>query len=716
MQSFFQTPSSSKPHRFAATLSHLAILAELSCAQNLLSMHLLQKHRQKLLIAAILCCYANFAPAQSKPAVNPLLDLSIEELMKVEVTTVSRHSQKLTQVPSAVFVITQDDIRRSGATNIPDALRMAPGVQVERVSTDKWAVSIRGFNGVYANKLQVLMDGRSVYSPIFSGVFWEQQDTLMEDIERIEVIRGPAAVSWGSNAVNGVINIITKKAADTQGALVTAGGGTFEQGFVGARFGGKINEETPFRVYAKGFTRNNTQSLSGESVNDQWHSGRGGFRVDHNRGIDQFTLQGDIYYNSDGNTLNSNGLSLQPNINGQLRGHQEGGNVRFRWDRTYADNSSIMFQTYYDRNVNYLPIIGKSDAESFDADFQHRFPLWDRHNLTWGSNYRLYHNKVLDSGFVRFSPRAQTNHLFSVFIRDDITLIPERLQFTIGSRFEHNDFTGWEIQPNARLMWTPNNENSFWASIARAVRTPSRGENDLTLNAGELRDIPGLPALPFPVVSILHGSSQFNSEKLIAYEIGYRRQLTSQASIDLAGFINDYSQLRDLSFGAFTLTTGLPRQLIAPATMNNQASAFTYGFESSIDWKPINNWRLQGSYSFLHMHIHSNELLKTSDPTTGGADKISPRHLLSVRSNYDVSERLQLNLWLRYTSDIAFYNIPGFVTMDAKLVFKPTKNTELFLVGQNLFSQHHQEFVADTIPTIPAFIPRGVYVGGQWRF
>lgn len=315
-----------------------------------------------------------------------------------------------------------------------------------------------------------------------------------------------------------------------------------------------------------------------------------------------------------------------------------------------------------------------------------------------------------------FNPSSATHHLAGAFIRDDITLLPERLQFSLGSRFEHNDFSGWEIQPNARLMWTPNSDHSVWASVARAVRTPSRGENDLTLNAGQLTTVPGLIGLPFPVLSILNGSQQFNSEKLIAYELGYRHQLSTQASIDIAGFVNDYSQLRDLSFGEFRLTTGLPRQLIAPAFMNNQASALTYGFETAIDWKPINNWRLQANYSFLQMHTDSNELLKTSDPTTGGSDKISPRHMVSFRSNYDISERLQLNLWLRYNSGIAFYNIPSHVTMDAKLAFKPTKSTELFLVGQNLFNQHHQEFVADSLPIIPTLIPRGVYVGAQWRF
>ena len=671
----------------------------------------------KFSIIAILVSIGNFSIAGSKTVDNQFMSLSIEELMNVKVTTVSRNPQKLNQVAAAVFVITQDDIRRSGATSIPDALRMAPGVQVERVGTDKWAVSIRGFNGVYDNKLQVLMDGRSVYSPIFSGVLWEQIDTLMEDIERIEVIRGPAAVSWGSNAVNGVINIITKKAADTQGTLLTAGGGSFEQGFVGARYGGKINEETPFRVYAKGFSRDHTQSLSGGNANDQWHSARGGFRVDHNRGIDQFTLQGDFFSNFNGSTLDKNGLSLAPTLTSAIRGHNEGGNIRFRWDRTFSESSSFMLQAYYDRNLTFLQPLGKTASESFDVDMQYRFLLSERHHITWGGNYRLYHNKVFDSNLVTFSPRERTNHLIGTFIRDDITLIPDRLLFSLGSRFEHNDFTGMEIQPNARLMWTPNPENSVWMAVSRAVRTPSLGEIDGKLNlTPQFQAFPGFPNLPFPIVASLQGGNHFQSEKLIAYEMGYRHQFSTQASIDITGFINDYSQMRDTSFGALSLSTGLPRQFLFPIIANNQGSALTYGAETSVDWKPRDNWRLQGSYSFLNIDFSSNSPIGKTDTSTGAANKANPQHQLSVRSNYDFSDRLQLNLWLRYTSAISLYNIPSYVTMDAKLAYRPTKNTELFVVGQNLFSQDHREYASEFLPIVPVFIPRGVYAGAQWRF
>ena len=537
----------------------------------------------------------------------------------------------------------------------------------------------------------------------------------MEDIERIEVIRGPAAAVWGANAVNGIINIITKKAADTQGIFLTAGGGSFEQGFVGARYGGKINEATPFRIYAKGFTRDNTPSLSGGNNNDQWHSARGGFRLEHARGIDQFILQGDMFFNSLGDRLDRSAVDLPALTASGYRGKQEGGNIRFRWDRVFSERSSITLQTYYDRVRHNISPFADYDAESFDIDFQQRFPLFDRHDLTWGGNYRLYYNKFFDTEITAFNPRARTDHMISGFIRDDITLIPDRLFFTLGTRLGHNDYSGLEVQPNARLMWTPNTRNSVWMSVSRAVRIPSRA-NDIRIKIAQLRNLPGLPTLPLPILAVFEGSENFNSEKLIAYELGYRHQFSPRASIDIASFINDYSQLRDFSLGAFSLNPGPPSQLTLPASANNKASALNYGFEISMDWKPLDQWRLQGNYSYLRLDVSSSESFKQLDPSTGGASKVNPQHQLSVRSNYDLFEKLQLNLWLRYTSKIAFYDIPSNITMDAKLAFKPVKDIELFLVGQNLFSESHRELASDFMPSAPALIPRGIYVGAQWRF
>ncbi len=648
---------------------------------------------------------------------NALIDMSLEELMNVEVTSVSRRSQKISEVASAVFVITQDDIRRSGAISIPEALRMAPGVQVARIGTDKWAVSIRGFNGRTANKLQVLIDGRSVYNPLFSGVQWEQLDTLMEDIDRIEVIRGPSAAVWGANAVNGVINVITKKAAETQGLFLTAGGGSFEHGFFGARYGGKINNSTPYRVYAKGFTRENMTSISGENANDAWHNARGGFRLDHTRGIDQLTLQGDLFYNSIGDRVDITQLGAPIILAETARGHNAGGNIRLRWDRTYSENSAVTLQTYYDRADYRLLTAAQFRVESFDIDFQHRFSFLERHNLTWGTNYRLYYNKVFETELISVSPRQQTNHIASAFIRDEITLIPEHLRFTLGMRLDHNDFTGLEIQPNARLMWTPNEQNSVWISVSRAVRTPSRAENKVTINAQTLKALPGSSAtLPFPILAQLSGSSNFNAEKLIAYELGYRHQFSPRASADITSFFNDYSQLRDLSSGQPSFQSGLSPHLLLPVMITNKASAHTYGIEISADWRPHDRWRLQGNYSYLKMNINSDSVFKQIDAITGSADKVSPQHQVSFRSNYDFSEKIQLNLWLRYVSSIDLYNIPSYVTMDTKLAFRPTKNVELFLVGQNLLSENHREIVSDFIPSVPTTIPRGIYVGAAWRF
>ncbi|MCP5245622.1 MAG: TonB-dependent receptor [Burkholderiales bacterium] len=648
---------------------------------------------------------------------NRLMDMSIEELMNIEVTTVTRHAQKLSKVSSAVFVITQDDIKRSGVTSIPEALRMAPGVQVARIGADKWSISVRGFNGRFANKLQVLMDGRSVYNPLFAGILWDQQDTLMEDIERIEVIRGPSAAMWGANAVNGVINIITKKASDTQGTLLTAGGGSFEQGFVGARYGGKIDDNTPFRFYAKGFTRDHLNSTRGGSANDAWHSARGGFRMDHVRGIDQFTLQSDIFYNAQGDRLDKS-LLIAPIIQAEsVRGNSKGGNIRFRWDRAFSEKSSLSLQTYYDIIDFRMATWSNVRAESFDIDFQHRFPLFDRHDITWGANYRLYHNKVFDTELISLNPREQTNHLASAFLRDEITLIPEKLKLTLGSRFGYNDFTGMEIQPNARLMWMPSMQNSVWMSVSRAVRIPSRAENDILLNAQTLSEIPGGSNLiSFPVLTQILGTPSFNSEKLLAYELGFRHQFPFQASVDIATFFNDYSQLRDLSAGIPSFLANPIPHLVLPVSLTNKASGHTYGVEISADSRPLENWRLQLSYSYLNMHISSDSILKQLDPTTGSAAKVNPQHQVSLRSNYDLSDKIQFNLWLRYVSSVDFFNIPSYVTMDAKLAFKPVRNVELFLVGQNLLKQNHNESVSAFIPLVPSSIPRGIYVGAEWRF
>ncbi len=663
--------------------------------------------------------------------INPstLLNMSLEDLLNLTVTTVSNRPQLLSQVASAVFVITQDDIRRSGVTSIPEALRMAPGVQVARIGTDKWSISVRGFNGRYANKLQILMDGRSVYTPLFSGVVWSEQDTFIEDIERIEVIRGPGATIWGANAMNGVINIITKKAAATQGVLLTAGGGSFERGFVGARYGGELGENTPFRVYAKGFSRDNTTTLAGANANDTWHSARTGFRLDHTRGIDEYTVQGDMFISSTGDMLEQSILSPPFTRLDLIDTKVKGGNIRFRWDRNYSENSSTSLQVYYDRVHDQL-MPNTEYAESFDIDFRHRLTILDRHEVIWGANYRLYNNKVLDTETILFIPRQKVNDVSSVFVRDEIVLLQDQLRLTLGIRLGHNDFSGLEVQPDARLTWTPNEESSVWLSASRAVRTPSRGESDATISG---RVMPATPDQPLPVMMAVQGSHTFDSEKLNAYELGYRYQFTENASIDVAGFFNDYSELHDFNFGNSESTlgrhahraelgVGIHQHLMLPVFFNNQASAHSYGGEVAVNWRPHERWRLQGSYSYLEINVNSNPVFAAEsafiglDAKTAGAATANPRHQASFRSNYDLSDKVELNLWLRYVSSLPFYNVKEYVTMDAKLAWTPARNVEVFLVGQNLFTKNHRESESDYIPSLPTYIPRGIYAGATWRF
>jgi len=655
---------------------------------------------------------------------SDLLQLSIEELMNIEVISASKRKQKLTETPAAVFVITGDDIRRSGATSIPEALRMAPGVQVGRIGTDKWSVSIRGFNGRFSNKLLVLIDGRSVYTPLSSGVIWSQQDVLMEDIERIEVVRGPGATLWGVNAVNGVINILTKNAANTQGTLLTAGGGSFEQGFIAARHGGKINENTAYRVYAKGFKRDNTKTLSGSSAQDNWHSARAGFRIDHTGDIDAVTLQGDVFINDISDALIPFGSSQSAGLD-LIHRKEFGGNIRLRWDHQFSDQSSIIFQTYYDRVQNQLAPQTKH-AESFDAELQHRFPLFNSHDITWGLNYRLFHTRALNTFITSFNPQARSNYFVSGFVRDEIELLPDQVKFSLGVRLGYNNLSGIEVQPNARLMWTPDSRNSLWASISRAVRTPARGEQDVLINMGVMPPQPDLTGSSLPIMQTVFGSNRFNAEELLAYELGFRHQFNSQASLDITGFYNDYDHLRDFGIGTIQPAIGTHRDLIVsvlqqehlilPLLFNNKGSAHAYGAEIAIDWMPHEKWRLQGNYSYLTINTKSNPAFTAIDASTGGAGKASPQHQLSLRSNFDLSEKLQFNLWLRYVSGLSFYAISDYVTMDANMIWKPVKNVEFFLVGQNLFKQQHRESQSDFISTIASTIPRGIYTGVRWEF
>jgi iron complex outermembrane receptor protein len=662
-------------------------------------------------------------PVPSEP--SDLTEMSLEALMDIDVTSVSKKSQKLANAAAAVFVITQEDIRRSGVTTIADALRLAPGVQVARLDSNKWAVSIRGFNGRYANKLLVLMDGRSLYTPFFSGVYWEVQDTPLEDIERIEVIRGPGAALWGANAVNGVINITTKQADSTLGGLVSAGGGTRERGFGTARYGLSLGDATDVRLYAKYNNRDNGVDAVGNATHDAWNITRGGLRLDsHPTGADQFTLQGDYY---DGKLDETYNLFLPPafippTVVDATSG-VSGGNIISRWQRTMSEKSSLSLQVYFDHYERQMAISAEK-RNSFDLEFQHRFALGSFQDVIWGIGYRYSQDEFDDNFTASFTPPSRDEHLYSAFLHDEIMLVPERLALILGSRFERKDYTGFEVQPNGRLLWTPTPRQTVWAAVSRAVRTPSRAEQTIRYRQGAALVDTGLqPPAPqqIPVVATITGSRDFKSEEVLAYELGYRSEPHPRVSFDIAAFYNVYQHLRTLSTGPLIPPSASQPFATLPALTSNDMHAHAVGVELSSTWKPYDWWRLQATYSYLNIAAH----LDSADPSIfnvterGNASGDSPHHQFSVRSGFDMGRQVTLDLWLRGVDRLTFVDltsIPGYITLDTRLAWKPLTNLEIALVGQNLLHEHNQEFFPELINTVPSQVERGVYGKVTWVF
>ncbi|HEY2380640.1 MAG TPA: TonB-dependent receptor [Terriglobia bacterium] len=656
-----------------------------------------------LLTAAVLT-------AQDLPDVTKI---SLEDLMNVRVTSVSKREQKLGEAPAAVFVITQDDIRRSGVRTIPEALRMAPGIEVARIDENKWAITSRGFNGRFANKLLVLIDGRSVYTPLFSGVYWNVQDTLLEDVDRIEVIRGPGATLWGANAVNGVINIITKEASNTQGAVVTADAGNELRGAGSARFGGKLGDNTYYRVYQKYFNWAPSTYATGDKANDGWAATRGGFRIDGGASHDDsYTLQGDLYRGSYGETLTEPLMTAPYSSTFLNNGAFSGGNLLGRWNHSFS-RSKTSLQFYYDNTTTAANSLLDDHQNIADVDFQHDVRIAESNEFIWGLAYRSTQDSIGSSSNVSLNPSSLRWNLFSGFTQDEFGLFGDRLRVTVGSKLEHNAFTGFEIQPNARLAWTMNPRHSAWASISRAVRTPARTEEDVRLNAAVVP--PSEQTLGLPLVASVFGDHTFKSEDMIAYEAGYRVHPTRTFSADIATFYNSYSHLLSAEPGQpFLEASPSSVHLTLPLFAGNKMSGATYGTEVFGEWKPTSMWKLAGSYSFLKMNIQRDaDSLDTTTPNPGGA---SPRHEYYMRSSLDLSKRFEQDLTLRYVSALNGLAIPGYYSLDARVGWKPTPKLEFSLAGQNLFNNRHLEFIPDFINTSPTQVNRTVHATMTWNF
>ena len=631
--------------------------------------------------------------------------VSLEDLGQIEVTTASKEPVKAGRTPAAIYVITQEDIRRSGAASIPEVLRQVPGVEVAQVDSNTFSLGVRGFGSALSRSVLVLIDGRSVYTPLFAGVYWQVQDTLVEDIDRIEVIRGPGGTIWGANAVNGVINIITKNAKDTEGMLASAGGGTIDQDFAGFRYGSGNGKNFNYRIYGKTFTRA-PEFHPDHRRFDDWRMGQGGFRSDwdfHSR--DALTLQGDLYDGDTGQSVAITSYSPPYLTNVEQDAELAGGNLLGRWKRVLSAGSDIQVQTYYDRTNRKQANFGES-RDTFDIDFIQHLTLQRGQDFLWGLGARVSSGNAINVvPTVGFTPNHLTDKIYSAFIQDVIPIRRNQVSITIGSKFLHNNYSGFEVQPSARLLWTPNQRQTVWAAITRAVRTPSRVEEDLYGT--------GLLALtPLTFVRV-NADRKFSSEHLLGYGAGYRTLIRPTVYLDIAAFYNRYDDLLSIEPGVpFAESTPPPVHLVVPLSFRNGLLGNTAGAEIAPYWSPKEWWRLRGSYSYLLMQL-STKAGSGDTTTVGSTEGSSPDHEVMIQSSLDLPRRLEFDQGFRYVSALRSQFVPAYSTADVRFSWHATRSLDFSIVGQNLFQPHHPEFGGD--PGGLVGIERSAYAKVTWQ-
>jgi iron complex outermembrane recepter protein len=626
--------------------------------------------------------------------------------LDMPVSTVARQESTVGKSPAAVYVITNEMIRQSGAKTIPDVLRMAPGVDVAQIDSNTWAISIRGFNMRFANQLLVQIDGRQVYTPTYGGVFWDVQDLLLEDVDRIEVIRGPGSAMWGSNAVNGIINIITKNSKNTQGSYFESGVGTEQRDYSSLRYGGSNGDDLHYRVYGKWFERGPEFNPDGLAY-DQWRQGRGGFRTDWNASDeDTFTLQGDCYngYSGDQSVLPQFSAPFYDIQHGDT--HVTGENVLLRWQKVIDEKTDYALWMYYDRAYRQSIQYGYGeDRQTFDVDFQHRMPIGDRQELIWGFGYRNTSDATQSSEFVSLVPPHRSDYYISYFVQDQITLEEKHWFLTLGCRFEHNDYINFDYQPTVRLLWTPDDRHSIWGAVSRAVRTPTYAESNIRITSAPyvVNDTPYYP--------MLLGNPDLQAEESIAYELGYRTQATERFSWDLAIFLQDYRQC--ITFVPAGLPEPAPVGYYLPQTFINEMTGKSYGFELASDYTVTPRWKLRGSYSFLVLDLAHVPDTDTAEVQEGQ----SPRNQYYVSSNWDLGNRWELNVIGRYVDSLPSINVPSYFVGDVRLAWRASKNLEWSVVGRNLLAgTAHPEFSTDPLlGTVRTEVEQEVYTQLSWR-
>jgi len=630
-----------------------------------------------LVLNALLATAAATALAAEPQQVADLADLSIEELGNIQVTSVSKHAERLADAPASIFVITGEDIRRSGATRLAEALRLAPNLEVARASASSYAISARGFNNTIDNKLLVLIDGRTVYTPLFSGVFWDAQDVMLEDVERIEVISGPGAALWGANAVNGVINVITRRSSDTQGGYAYARSGNLERGY-GARYGGALGEGGSYRVYGRSFDIFNTSRANGATASDGWSKGQVGFRTDWGTAANGFTLQGDAYRGS----LDQVNLVVDQNT------HSSGNNLLGRWNRDLAEWGQLQIQSYFDHTERDIPGNFAEHLNIFDIEFQHGLRPIGAHRLSWGGGYRHGDDHVTNSAVLAFLPADRRLRWSNVFAQDEIAL-EHNLRLTLGAKFESNYYTGTEPLPSARLAWKPDPQRLVWGAVSRAVRAPSRIDRDLF--------IPARPATAMtPATPGLDGGPDFVSEVVKVFEVGYRAEASPQATYSISVFHNIYDRLRSVEPVSAT-----------SIVLGNKMEGTGDGLEAWGSYQAARNWRLSAGAFFLKQRLRPKPDSADSNVSAAGND---PAHQWLLRSSFDLADRTELDIGVRRVGALPNPSVPAYTAADIRIAWLLQRGLELSIVF--IDSGH----VESGNPATASEMASGAYAKLRWNF
>ena len=663
-------------------------------------------------LRVLVTCLAGFwgGGAWAAAQVGPLdaTWMSLEELMVIEVSSAAKRPQRLADTTTAIYALGRDDIRRSGATSLPELLRQVPGVQVSRIDASRYAVSIRGFSNRYSGKLLVLLDGRTLYSPLFGGTYWEAQDVMLEDVERVEVIRGSGGTLWGANAVNGVINIISRHAKDTQGTFVEAKGGSLESG-VALRHGSNVGESGHLRAYVKLDDHKGLDTPTGQEAHDAWRQKRAGFRADlEPTGVDRLTVQGDLYESrAEQSVLYLNESTLSSDYAPDTS-KLSGVNLLARWQHQETAERSWHVQAYVDQ-AKVSGLVQMSQTDTLDLEWQNRMPLATDHDVTWGLGFR-YARLSLDGNFnITMTPSEDSLLIYSGFVQDEIRLRDD-WQLTLGSKLEHNEITGLEVQPNARLLWRATPTDSVWAAISRSVQTPSKAITTVDSHIATQE----LPMVGRALLAV-RGNPDLNSEVVVSRELGYRGQLTPELSLDAALFHNSYNRVVARQFGVLSFNP----YPVLPVNFSNGLKGTTYGVELSSKWQVAQAWQLKGSYSWLHMNL---------TPTSPGGQVIpafgqegsSPQHLVQLHSMHNLGHNLELDGLLYFNSKLDFkkpngqFDLGSHTRFDLRLGWRPSRNLEVSLVGRNLLTKRNTEYVPEDIKG--SEVPRSLLLQAKWTY